>query len=174
MSVRLGLILLAAALIALPAAAQTPSAPGSSDSAQQPTAPPADPPVAPPTTPPLAASPAPPSPVPVTVLGSQEVQGILGREIRSTADENMGRIVDVLVDGEGRARAAIIDFGGFLGVGSRKVAVDWKALRFVPTAAKKYGIVLELTRDQVKTAPEVKEGRPTIVLGASGSLEPLP
>jgi hypothetical protein len=181
MGVRLGLILLGAALIALSATAQT-TAPGSSDSAQQPPAPPADPPATPPAAAsPAPSSPAPPSPAPppaappsVTVLGSQEVQGILGREIRSTADENMGRIVDVLVDGDGRARAAIIDFGGFLGVGSRKVAVDWKALRFVPTAAKKYGIVLELTRDQVKTAPEVKEGKPTIVLGASGSLESLP
>jgi hypothetical protein len=162
---RLGLILLGAALVAFAAMAQQPTTPGSPDSAQQPAAPP-----------PAAASPAPPSPAApsVTVLGSREVQGILGREIRSTADENMGRIVDVLVDGEGRARAAIIDFGGFLGVGSRKVAVDWKALHFVPAAAKKYGIVLELTRDQVKPAPEYKEGKPTIVLGASGNLEPLP
>jgi hypothetical protein len=114
---------------------------------------------------------APPS---VTVLGSQEVQGILGREVRSTADENMGRIVDVLVDGTGGARAAIIDFGGFLGVGSRKIAVEWKALHFVPAAEKRYGIVLELTRDQVKPAPEYKEGKPTVVLGATGNLEPLP
>jgi hypothetical protein len=110
----------------------------------------------------------------VTVLGSQEVQGILGREVRSRADENMGRIVDVLVDGGGRTRAAIIDFGGFLGVGSRKIAVEWKALHFVPAAEKRYSIVLELTRDQVKPAPEVKEGKPIIVLGASGNLEPLP
>jgi len=169
MSVRLGLILLGTALIALSATAQTPTAPGGSDSAQQPAEPPAAPP-------PAAASPATPSPAApsVTVLGSREVQGILGREIRSTADENMGRIVDVLVDGEGRTRAAIIDFGGFLGVGSRKIAIDWKALHFVPAAGKKYGIVLELTRDQVKTAPEVKEGKPTIVLGASGALESLP
>src|SRR5262245_62958923 len=110
----------------------------------------------------------------VTVLGSREVQAILGREVRSTADENMGRIVDVLVDGEGSARAAIIDFGGFLGVGSRKIPVDWKALHFVPGADKRYSIVLELTRDQVKAAPEYKEGKPIIVLGASGNLEPLP
>jgi hypothetical protein len=110
----------------------------------------------------------------VTVLDTQEVQSILGREIRSTVDENMGRIVDVLVDGEGRARAAIIDFGGFLGVGSRKIAVDWKALHFVPMAAKRYRVVLELTRDQVKPAPEYKEGKPIIVLGPSGTLEPLP
>ena len=110
----------------------------------------------------------------VTVLNTGEVQGILGREVRSAADEDMGRIVDVIVDGEGRARAAIIDFGGFLGVGSRKIAVDWKALHFVPTASKPYGVVLELTRDQVKPAPEYKEGKPIIVLGASGALQPFP
>ncbi|MPZ33885.1 MAG: hypothetical protein GEV13_23320 [Rhodospirillales bacterium] len=110
----------------------------------------------------------------VTVLGSQEVQGILGREVRSTADENMGRIVDVLVDGLGTTRAAIIDFGGFLGVGSRKIAVAWTALHFVPAAEKRYSIVLELTRDQVKPAPEYKEGKPVLVLVASGKLEPLP
>jgi hypothetical protein len=110
----------------------------------------------------------------VTVLGSKEVQAIVGSEIRSAADEDMGRIVDVLVDGAGQARAAIIDFGGFLGVGSRKIAVDWKALHFVPAASARYRIVLELTKDQVKPAPEYKEGKPTIVLGATGSLEPLP
>ena len=110
----------------------------------------------------------------VTVLETREVQAILGSEVRSAADEDMGRIVDVLVDGEGRARAAIIDFGGFLGVGSRKIAVDWKALHFVPAASKRYRIVLELTRDQVKPAPEYRDGKPIVVLGAFGKLEPLP
>ena len=116
-----------------------------------------------------------PKPPPsVTVIGARDAHGILGREVRSAADENMGRIVDVIVDSSGRTRAAIIDFGGFLGVGSRKIAVDWKALHFVPAASKRYGIVLELTRDQVKLAPEVKEGKPIVVLGPSGILEPLP
>jgi hypothetical protein len=110
----------------------------------------------------------------VTILETQEAQSILGRDVRSLADEDMGRIVDILVDGEGGVRAAIIDFGGFLGVGNRKIAVEWKALHFVPAAGKRYGVVLELTRDQVKAAPEYKEGKPTVVLGASGNLEPLP
>src|SRR6516165_12496955 len=87
-------------------------------------------------------NPEPPGQPSVTVLSSKEVQAIVGSEIRSAADEDMGRIVDVLVDGAGEARAAIIDFGGFLGVGSRKIAVDWKALHFVPAASKKYRIVL--------------------------------
>ena len=43
----------------------------------------------------------------------------------------MGRIVDLLVDETGQPRAAIIDFGGFLGVGIRKIDIDWHSLRFM-------------------------------------------
>jgi hypothetical protein len=110
----------------------------------------------------------------MTVFDRQEVQGILGREVRSGANENMGRIVDVLVDRNGQVRAAIIDFGGFLGVGSRKIAVAWNALRFPPDAKKIERIGLELTHDQVQAAPEYKEDKPVVVLGASGGLESLP
>jgi len=110
----------------------------------------------------------------VTVLNKHEVEGILGREVRSPNNENMGRIVDVLVDSSGQVRAAIIDFGGFLGVGSRKIAVDWSALQFPPPDKSSAPIALELTRDQVAAAPQYQEGKPVVVLGARGRLEPLP
>jgi hypothetical protein len=110
----------------------------------------------------------------VTVIDNREVQGILGREVRGAADENMGRMVDVIVDQAGQVKAAIIDFGGFLGVGSRKIAVAWSALRFPPKTNKVERIALDLTRDQVRAAPEYKEDKPVVVLGASGSLESLP
>ncbi len=110
----------------------------------------------------------------VTILNKHEVEGILGRDVRSATDENMGRIVDVLVDRGGQVRAAIIDFGGFLGVGSRKIAVDWNALHF-PAPGKPGGrITLDLNRDQVNAAPAYQEGKPVVVLGALGKLEPLP
>jgi hypothetical protein len=110
----------------------------------------------------------------VTVLDNHEVEGVLGREVLSATNENMGRIVDVLVDRSGQVRAAIIDFGGFLGVGSRKIAVDWNALHFPPPGKAGARITLELTRDQVKAAPEYQEGKPVVVLGALGKLESLP
>jgi hypothetical protein len=110
----------------------------------------------------------------ITVFNKHEVEGILGREVRSATNENMGRIVDVLVDPSGQVRAAIIDFGGFLGVGSRKIAVDWGALHFPPPGKSDAFISLELTRDQVKAAPEYQDGKPVVVLGALGKLEPLP
>jgi len=73
-------------------------------------------------------------------FGASEIQssarGVISRvinwrhprqEVRSAAGENMGRIVDVVVDPSGQVRAAVIDFGGFLGVGSPRIAVDWGA-----------------------------------------------
>jgi PRC-barrel domain len=136
----------------------------------------AQPPAASSTTPPATNPPAPPPAATpeLTILNKHEVEGILGRDVRSAADEDMGRIVDVLVDRAGQVRAAIIDFGGFLGVGSRKIAIDWNALHF-PELGKPGGrIALDLTRDQVNTAPEFKDGKPVVVLGALGKLEPLP
>lgn len=120
------------------------------------------------------AAPKTPAPPPsVTIIGAREAHGVLGRDVRSPADEDMGHIVDVIVDRAGVVRAAVIDFGGFLGVGSRKIVVDWNALRFGRVANKSDSITLELTKDQVNAAPECKEDQPIVVLGASGSLKPL-
>ena len=114
-----------------------------------------------------------PAPPPsVTVIGARDAHGILGRDVRSAANENMGRIVDVIVDREGTVRAAVIDFGGFLGVGSRRIVVDWNALHFGSVANKSDSITLELTKEQVNAAPEYKEDTPLIVLGVAGSLHP--
>ncbi|WP_319797703.1 PRC-barrel domain-containing protein [Nitrobacter sp.] len=135
---------------------------------------PASPPVA--ASPPAAAKPSdkatapPPS---ITVIGPADAHSVLGREVRSTSGQDMGRIVDVIVDRAGAVRAAVIDFGGFLGVGSRKIVVDWNALRFGKVKGASDSISLELTQDQVKAAPEYKEGAPVVVLGASGTLQPL-
>ena len=132
------------------------------------TAPPAQP-----QTPAAGPSETPPEPT-VTILGSRQAQSVLGKEVRSSANENMGRIVDVIVDHDGRVRAAVIDFGGFLGVGSRKIAVDWNALSFPAPASDRDVVTLELTRDQVKAAPEYKDKQTVVVLGAAGALQPLP
>jgi len=117
---------------------------------------------------PSAGSPMPPS---AEILDASTVETVLGREVRSVADENMGRIVDVIVELSGQVRAAVIDFGGFLGVGSRKIAVDWNILRF-GSGEKPARVVVELTQAQLKAAPEYKEGKPVVVLGSSAAMPP--
>jgi hypothetical protein len=105
-----------------------------------------------------------------TVIDNEDVQSILGRKVVSSAGEDMGRVIDVVVDRTGQVRAAVIDFGGFLGVGNRRIAVDWNALHFAPAGSKDDRITLDLTRDQVKAAPEYKAGQPLVVLGTAESL----
>lgn len=114
-----------------------------------------------------------PPPPSVTVIDAVDAHGILGRDVRSPTGENMGRIADVIVDRAGQVRAAVIDFGGFLGVGTRKIVVEWSALHFWNVADKTASITLELNREQVRAAPEYKDDAPIVVLGASGALHPL-
>jgi sporulation protein YlmC with PRC-barrel domain len=121
-------------------------------------------------------TPAPPPPppkgeTPATVLDDKEVDSILGKDIRSTTGEDMGRIVDVLVNHSGQVRAAIIDFGGFLGVGSRKIAVAWNAIQFAADG-KQDRIVVSLSRNELRVAPEYKRGEPVVVLGAKPAAPP--
>jgi hypothetical protein len=92
-----------------------------------------------------------------------DLRRILGKEVRSASDQAMGRIVDLLVDEAGQPRAAIIDFGGFLGVGSRKIAIDWSTLRF-DTAKPNVAVVVTLDRDEIKAAPEYKESREVVAV----------
>ncbi len=93
-----------------------------------------------------------------------EATSILGKKVQGAAGEDMGRVVDLLVDAEGQPRAAVIDFGGFLGVGNRKIAVDWRLLQFRP-ADKKAPMQLGVTRAEVQAAPEFKEkNEPTQVV----------
>lgn len=115
-----------------------------------------------------------PAPVgaPTAVLPKDKAQAILGKPVVSPKGEAMGRIVDVIVDKSGTTRAAIIDFGGFLGVGNRQIAVDWAALNF-SLAGQPERITLDLTRDQLKSAPQYEKGKPVVVLGASGNTQPL-
>jgi len=109
---------------------------------------------------------------PPSTLGTRDAEAVLGKSVHSATGEDMGRLVDVIVDTNGRPRAAIIDFGGFLGVGSRKIAVDWSLLKFVLDDPKGNVVTVALTRDQVKSAPEFKEGSPVTALGASSVAPP--
>jgi hypothetical protein len=180
----IALMILAAAsgapiLAPLGALAQAQQPPAATPTEPAPAPPPAPAPAPAPAAPAPDAPAAPPTeskepPAAVNVLDRTATQGVLGREVRSKAGENMGRIVQVIVDRtNGLPRAAIIDFGGFLGVGSRRIAVAWSALQFASDQASER-ITLELTRDQVKDAPEYKEGKPIMALTKSGAPETIP
>jgi hypothetical protein len=111
-----------------------------------------------------------PAPPPATTVVDAEVgridgplTSILGRNVYSPQGEDLGRVVDLLADPQGRVRVAVIDFGGFLGVGTRRIAVDWPLLHFTP-AAKDKPLLLTVTREKLQSAPEYKDSTTPRVL----------
>ncbi len=105
-----------------------------------------------------AAGPAPPpkAPTPVAPAGAAVAKvsagGILGRAVLGPDGQEIGRVVDVLVDAGGNPRAAVIDFGGFMGLGNRHVAVDWSDMTFPPVGSNGQ-LKLDLSLDQIRNAP---------------------
>ncbi len=93
-----------------------------------------------------------PAPTAIRTVEPNAVEAILGSAITDKSGKDMGRLVDVLVDADGVPQAGVIDFGGFLGVGARKVAVHWSTLHFTPGDGK-HQIVLDMTPDEIKAAP---------------------
>lgn len=97
-----------------------------------------------------------PPPSNVQRVPPEQALAILGHTVTDPDGKTIGRLVDVLVGYDGEPQAAVIDFGGFMGVGSRKIAVQWSTLHFAPANAKQ-PITLDLSQDQIKAAPEYKD-----------------
>jgi len=103
---------------------------------------------------------------PAVVVDGSTVETLLGKPVQSANGDNFGRIVDVIVDRTGIMGAAIIDVGGFLGVGTRKIAVDWHVLHFPPNGGMDQPVA-DLARDQLQKAPAFTEGEPVVLIGAT-------
>lgn len=84
---------------------------------------------------------------------------IVGAEVRSA---NSGIVVatiaNVLVDAKGKGLGAVLDYGGFMGVGKRRIAVAWSLLDF--EGGK---ILLSLSRDQLREFPDFKDGEDAVL-----------
>jgi|SRR5579859_1934971 len=110
----------------------------------------------------------PPIVVPAEQVAPMELTGLLGHAVADSEGREFGRIVDLLADGQGRVRAVVVDVGGFMGVGNRKVAVAWSALRF---AGGEKGPVMSIAipPDRIKSWADYIAGRPVAILGAPDS-----
>ncbi len=93
-----------------------------------------------------------------------QIAGIVGRHVIGSDGADAGRVWDVLVDRNGEPRAVVIDYGGVLGVGRRKIAIAWRAVRFVPDDAA-HPIHLTLTRQQMGRVPSFAYGSAPVTLG---------
>lgn len=117
--------------------------------------------------PPVAgATPAPLGTAPLA--GPPHIIGLMGRRIFTPDAQEIGRVVDMVLDAEGRPVAIVVDVGGFLGLGSRRIALAWGRLDF-RSEEERVRIVTSVPPDQISAAPEYKPGDPTTIYDPAGS-----
>jgi len=122
--------------------------------------------------PPVAAPPPVPAEASVKLMPTSSAS-ILGKKVRTQQGDDLGRVVDVLADAQGRVRMAIIEFGGFLGVGNRRIAVEWPLLKFHPEDPDA-PIVVDASRAKLQATPEYKGGERPLALMAPEAAAPPP
>jgi sporulation protein YlmC with PRC-barrel domain len=80
---------------------------------------------------------------------AHRVSKIIGSDVRNRAGEKIGDIRDIVVDGNGVIKLAIVSTGGFLGVGDRLHAVPWDLMTLGPKDDR----VLDIDKAHLKDMP---------------------
>ena len=77
---------------------------------------------------------------------------VIGGSVVNSDNETIGKIDDLLVSSDGKDPYAVLSIGGFLGMGSRLVAVPYDSLKFID---KKF-VLPGGTKEGLKMLPEFK------------------
>ena len=104
-----------------------------------------------------------------TLLAASEIKG---STVKNRQREEIGDIDEVLIEPDsGRVRFAILSVGGFLGLGSTRVAVPWSAFE-ISRQGGRITYMLDATRERLEKAPRM-EGKKYERLYAQETAEPI-
>jgi sporulation protein YlmC with PRC-barrel domain len=83
--------------------------------------------------------------------GALKASEVLKMKVQGTDGKSLGSIRDLVIDPEeGDIEYAVLDFGGFAGMGDKYFAVPWDALQLDQSKKK---IVLDVSKKDLKQAP---------------------
>jgi sporulation protein YlmC with PRC-barrel domain len=90
------------------------------------------------------------------VISSDRVEGT---NVFNSAGDKLGSIDDLMIDKRsGQVRYAVMEFGGFLGMGTDRYPLPWDMLKY---DTSKDGYVVPLDKDRLENAPRYsQESRP--------------
>ena len=95
-----------------------------------------------------------------------DAAALVGEPVRNINGQTVGHLVDVLIDKEGHPKAGVIEFEGFLGLGTRKIAVAWKTLRF-NEVKNRLIVTVMLDAAKLKALPVYSPSEKTIPLATA-------
>lgn len=91
-------------------------------------------------------------------LVAYKSKAIIGAKVVNAEGDSVGQVKELLIAANGMVRGALITTGGFLGLGERDVAVDWRDLTLARDG-KSVRVTVKLNDEQLKALPEYAENR---------------
>ncbi|MER8711546.1 PRC-barrel domain-containing protein [Mesorhizobium sp. M1295] len=91
-------------------------------------------------------------------IGEIRAEDLVGTTVYGANDANVGEIGDVVLSGDKKVDAVIIDVGGFLGVGEKEVAVGTDNLKFMTDKNGKRYLYTNFTKEQLEAQAAYDKG----------------
>ena len=103
------------------------------------------------------------------MLATSEIKGA---RVINFQNQDVGEIDELLIEPDtGQIRFAVVSVGGFLGLGSTRVAVPWQALQITRENGR-VRYMLDATKERLEKAPRV-EGKNYERLYPADAAEPI-
>ena len=85
--------------------------------------------------------------------GDMAASALIGTKVRNANKESIGKIDEIYLDKEAKVTDVVISVGGFLGVGSKDVAVKWSDIT-VGQEDNSVVLTTSLTKDALTALPD--------------------
>jgi hypothetical protein len=89
-------------------------------------------------------------------MALQSVQALMGTNVVGANGRDAGEVRNLLLDGHGRVRAAVVEWGGFLGIGTREALVPIDRIRLGQGNERAQ---LAMTREELEALPRYDRDR---------------
>lgn len=99
--------------------------------------------------------------------GQISANALIGAKVRNEARDVVGEIQDIYVDNNGAIKVVVVSVGGFLGVGTKNVAVRWSDIKFTRDGNSAL-LLTNWTKDALKAMPDYKYERRAPVTRSGG------
>ncbi|CAM4235421.1 Photosystem reaction center subunit H [Comamonas aquatilis] len=84
-----------------------------------------------------------------SIISSSKVEGT---HVYNPAGDKLGSIDSLMIDKlSGKVRYAVMEFGGFLGIGTDRYPLPWDTLKYETSMG---GYVVSLSKEQLENAPK--------------------
>jgi sporulation protein YlmC with PRC-barrel domain len=84
--------------------------------------------------------------------GSLNASKLIGLDVKSPEDKKVGDIGEVVLDKDGKVEGVVVDVGGFLGIATHPVLLDWKDVTLASQDGQDRAVV-NLTKEKLEQMP---------------------